>query len=252
MAINQINTANFDYAMMLSVINLSYKTQADISITNYDNDSAPQVTAGSIFVNNGAQFENTTLATPTGYAGITNSTEFYLYYDESGGVFIYSNTAPTWSDAKQGLYNGNDKVFFSMYKDSGGTLYQNKNKYIGRYKERPMQIETQIKEETGTQLTANSVNDIDVTGFSFTPTAILDVKIYAWVYTQNEYALTTTDVVFGDSLFGGNLQSEIATTGKFNEVKIVKATVGTNKVTVRVATAANVFYRITVTAIRAV
>ncbi len=126
MAINQINTAAFDYAMMLSVINLSYKTQADITLTNYDNDTAPQVTAGSIFVNNGAQFENTTLVTPTGYAGLTNSTTFYLYYDESGGVFIFSNTVPTWSDAKQGWYNGNDRAFFSIFKDSGGTLYQTK------------------------------------------------------------------------------------------------------------------------------
>ena len=65
--------------------------------------------------------------TPTGYAGITNSTTFYLYYDESASVFIYSNTAPTWSDVLQGWYNGNDRAFFSMYKDSGGTLYQSKS-----------------------------------------------------------------------------------------------------------------------------
>ena len=127
MAINQINTADFDYAMMLSVINLSYKTQADITITNYDDDTAPQVTAGSIFANNGAIFQNTTLATPVNYAGISNSTAFYLYYDESEGEFLFAETVPTWSDAKQGWYSGNDRAFFSMYKDSGGTLYQRKS-----------------------------------------------------------------------------------------------------------------------------
>ncbi len=196
MAINQINTAAFDYAMMLSVINLSYKTQADITITNYDNDSAPQVTAGSIFVNNGAQFENTTLATPTGYAGITNSTEFYLYYDESGGVFIYSNTAPAWSDAKQGLYNGNDKVFFSMYKDSGGTLYQNKNKYIGRYKEKPMQIETKTKTFT----CGTGISTENVTGFSFNPTAVTNIALQS-------NALSGTSSDGGGSLFGSTYPS---------------------------------------------
>ena len=145
MAITQLNTADFDYAMMLSVINLSYKTQADISITNYDNDTAPQVTAGSIFVNNGAQFENTTLATPTGYAGLTNSTIFYLYYDESGGVFIFSNTAPTFSDAKQGWYNGNDRAFFEMFKDSGGTLYQRK-RIFEKQLQQPIALSTKIIE----------------------------------------------------------------------------------------------------------
>lgn len=126
MAINQINTADFDYAMMLNVINVSYKTQSDITISNYDNDAAPQVTAGSIFANNGAIFENTTLATPTNYAGISNSTIFYLYYDESEGEFTYAETVPAWSDAKQDWYNGNDRAFFIMFKDSGGTLYENK------------------------------------------------------------------------------------------------------------------------------
>lgn len=127
MAINQINSADFNYATMLATINAAYVGQDTITITNLDDDTAPQVTAGAIFENNGALFENTVLATPTGYAGMTNSTTFYLYYDESGGVFIFSNTAPTWSDAKQGWYNGNDRAFFAMYKDSGGTLYQNKH-----------------------------------------------------------------------------------------------------------------------------
>ena len=130
MAINQLNPTGFSYSELLAGYEKAYKTQADITITNYDNDSAPQVTAGSIFACNGTHFENTALATPTGYSGISNSTTFYLYYDESGGVFIYSSTAPTWSDALQGWYNGNDRAFFSMYKDSGGTLYQYKYKII--------------------------------------------------------------------------------------------------------------------------
>lgn len=127
MSINQINSSDFDYEMMLATINVSYVGKETLTITEYSSTAAPDVTAGSIFENGGAIFENTTDATPTGYAGLTNSTTFYLYYDESGGVFIFSNTAPVWSDAKQGWYNGDDRAFFSMFKDSGGTLYENKS-----------------------------------------------------------------------------------------------------------------------------
>ncbi len=128
MAITQLNTADFDYAMMLNVINKSYKGKADITLSAFDTTAAPDVKVGSVFEDNGAIFiVDTSDITPTGYAGITNSTTFYLYYDESGTAFIYSNTAPTWSDVLQGWYNGNDRAFFSMFKDSGGTLYQFKS-----------------------------------------------------------------------------------------------------------------------------
>ncbi len=127
MAITQINTADYDYAMFLETLNKSYKGKADITISAFDTTAAPDVKVGSVFEDNGAIFiVDTSDITPTGYAGITNSTTFYLYYDESANVFIYSNTAPTWSDVLQGWYNGNDRAFFSMFKDSGGTLYQDK------------------------------------------------------------------------------------------------------------------------------
>lgn len=133
MAVRQINTSDFDYSMMLESINKSYKGKADITLSNFDTTAAPDVKVGSVFEDNGAIFilESADL-TPTGYAGMTNSTVFYLYYDESGEVFIYSNTAPTWSDALQGWYTGNDRAFFSMYKDSGGTLYENKSLMINQ------------------------------------------------------------------------------------------------------------------------
>ncbi len=129
MAITQLNTAAFNYEMMLNVINKSYKGKSDITLSAYDTTAAPDVKVGSVFEDNGAIFiVDTSDITPGGYAGITNSTTFYLYYDESASVFIYSNTAPTWSDVLQGWYNSDDRAFFSMFKDSGGTLYSNKVK----------------------------------------------------------------------------------------------------------------------------
>ncbi len=133
MAISQINSADFNYATMLATINAAYVGKAEITLSNFDGTGAPDVKVGSKFEDNGALFKVLTAdETPTGYAGITNSTTFYLYYDESGGAFIYSNTAPTWNDTLQGWYNGNDRAFFSIFKDSGGTLYEHKTLLLGQ------------------------------------------------------------------------------------------------------------------------
>lgn len=126
MSIVQQNPTTNDIAKLITNVNKTYIGQNKITITNYDADTAPQVTAGSTFDNNGTQWVNDALATPTGYAGMNNSATFYLTYDESAGIFVYLQAAPAWSDAKQGWYTGNDRYLFSMYKDSGGTLYQRK------------------------------------------------------------------------------------------------------------------------------
>ncbi len=116
--------------MMLS-INGSYKAKADITLSNYDNDTAPAVKVGSEFdCNGGLYIVKTADETPSGYSGIANSTMFYLVFDESALSFVYTSTAPTWSDSFQGWYNGNDRYFFSMYKDSGGTLYNGKKDFV--------------------------------------------------------------------------------------------------------------------------
>ena len=119
-AVGDVNFTSF-----MNSLDTTRRGGSSITLSNYDNDSAPVVKVGSWFENNGALYEVITGdETPTGYSGISNSTTFYLYYDDSGDEFIYSSTAPTWSDSKQGWYNGNDRALFSMYKDSGGTLYQ--------------------------------------------------------------------------------------------------------------------------------
>ncbi len=115
--------------MMVS-INGSYKGKAEITISNYDNDLAPAVKVGSEFdCNGGLYIVKTADETPSGYPGIANDTMFYLVFDVSALSFVYTSTAPTWSDSLQGWYNGNDRYFFSMYKDSGGTLYHGKKKF---------------------------------------------------------------------------------------------------------------------------
>ncbi len=130
MAITQLNNfgiGNFDLTAIEETIVKAFKGKLDVTLSNYDDDSAPLVKVGSVFENNGTLFIiDTSDITPTGYSGISVSTTFYLYYDESAEAFIYDSTAPTWSDTLQGWYNGNDRALFSMQKDSGGTLYGGK------------------------------------------------------------------------------------------------------------------------------
>jgi hypothetical protein len=132
MAITQLSQTPIgttDFTQLKDEITKNAKGINPISLSNYDTDSAPVVKIGSVFENNGATFiVDSSDITPTGYGGIANSTTFYLYYDESANTFIYSATVPTWNDALQGSYNGNDRALFSMYKDSGGTLYKDKHR----------------------------------------------------------------------------------------------------------------------------
>lgn len=130
MAITKVN----NYSISDSNLSASYETLDktrkglnDISLSNFENDSAPVVEIGSIFENLGSMYKiETATETPTGYGSVSNSAKFFLYYDSSAGSFIYLSTAPTWNAQYQGWYNGDDRALFGMYKDSGGTLYQGK------------------------------------------------------------------------------------------------------------------------------
>jgi hypothetical protein len=99
-----------------------------------------------------------------------------------------------------------------------------------------MLVETKTKD--GGTVAAGSVADVDVTGFSWTPDAILDVSCFS-------YASGDEDQGHGVSLFGGGQGIDEPW------IEIVKATVGTSKVTVRLANrhgSVAQYYKLTVTA----
>ncbi|KPJ86336.1 MAG: hypothetical protein AMS17_12885 [Spirochaetes bacterium DG_61] len=104
-----------------------------------------------------------------------------------------------------------------------------------------MKVETKIKQDVSTGIPADTVTEVDVNGFSFTPTAVKNVSIRAWFAGGNEYDAD------GSSLFG----STHGTGANPVQSRILKATPGVNKVTVRVANTyggASMYYRITCTA----
>jgi len=133
MSIEQVNSSDFDYDKILATQEVAYIGKSNITISEYDTSAACVVKVGSRFEVGGSLFKVLTSdESPTGYSSISNSTTFYLYYDVSEEEFAYAETVPTWSDAYQGWYNGADRYFFSMYKDSGGTLYQDKDFLISK------------------------------------------------------------------------------------------------------------------------
>jgi len=99
------------------------------SLTNYDADTAPQLAAGSTVELNGSYHYAGSNEPITGTPSSGNIN--YIYLDESAYTLSWSTTAPTWSDAKQGFYNGNDRAIGGCYYD--GTNYPLKWVYINHH-----------------------------------------------------------------------------------------------------------------------
>jgi hypothetical protein len=123
--LNEYGVGDSNLTTMMETIDGSYIGKADITLSEYDTGAAPVVKVGSIFDNNGTLYRVITAdETPTGYVGLPSDAKFYLYFDASATGFIYSGTVPTWNDALQGWYNGNDRALFSMYKDTAASPAQ--------------------------------------------------------------------------------------------------------------------------------
>lgn len=104
-----------------------------IGLDEYDTDAEPELQAGFVEVG-GEIYENTAALAITGWSGISTSTQAYVYIVPGGSTAtaIFSSTAPTWSNAKRGWYNSNDRALFAVYKDSAGTGYCHKQELKGR------------------------------------------------------------------------------------------------------------------------
>jgi len=136
MAIEQQNVFgidNFDLTSIQDTLKATYKGKNDISLSNYDNDLEPVVRTGSVFENDGDVYLITESdISPSAYGGIAPDSYFYLFHDKSSNSFIYGSFAPSWSYDKQGWYFGDARAFFKLFKDAGGTLYQEKLLLLSR------------------------------------------------------------------------------------------------------------------------
>ena len=102
-------------------INATYGFEA-ATIDEYDTTAEPEVQAGSKLEINGDLYIFSSAESITGWSGISNSTQAYIKFVPSGSSVTveFTDTAPTWSDAKQGWYDSNDRYLFAVYKDASG------------------------------------------------------------------------------------------------------------------------------------
>jgi len=246
MAMTQITTpaaGASDWSDFVDQVEKHRRGYIQVSITEYDTSTVPKIAEGSVVVVAGAVYHCDADTSISGSVSSGNTN----YCRMVSGTPTWTTVAPTWSDAQQGWYDATVayRYLFECYYD--GTNYTNKNVYNSRYGERPVQYETIVKEDASTGLAGGTTHDIEVTGFSFTPTAVMDAKIWIWASTVDEHDIN--DEACGIGLWDnwGRPQD-----GNPPYIGIVKATPGANKVTVRVAfaTAGTYYYRLTVTAVK--
>ena len=101
--INDYGIGDSNIQSVMLTLDKAFKGQHQVSLTNYDNTSASQIAAGSVVENNGALYQFTSNESITGSP--SNGT-VYIRLVPSGDTITaeYTNTAPTWSDSKQGWY----------------------------------------------------------------------------------------------------------------------------------------------------
>lgn len=233
MAVTQLSqtpAGTTDFTLLKNEVTKNAKGVNTITLSEYDTDAAPDVKAGSVFENNGATFiVDTSDITPTGYSGISNSTTFYLYYDESAETFIYSATVPVWSDALQGYYNGNDRALFSMYKDSGGTLYEDKNLLL---QQNNYQITDNLSIETSLKLSGSPTSGTNVLSSNgatyYFPRGVYSVHIYHNTITVNpNYSYISIETRVNGSWSDGTTNQLISSSSDTNCIPFICSAGGT-------------------------
>jgi hypothetical protein len=157
-----------------------------LSLTNYDNDSEPQIAAGSVVEISGSIFQ---FSSDDSIGGTPTSDQInWIMLEVSGSgdsqsvAGTWTTTAPTWNDAKQGWYDaaGTKRYVGKCYYD--GTNYLQKmifSPFRGLSDRNGNEV-VALRAETKRNATGWSINDgasqdITVSGFSFIPTAIYAV-----------------------------------------------------------------------------
>jgi hypothetical protein len=209
----EIVSGNIQRGAVIQCGGTVYYADADTAITGTPSDYVKLTPSGD-----GSSLSASYVANLT---GVSWNQAYNGYYDVSGNLYIFNEaialgngeisavkTKYLQQDQNGDVSIGNDlKVYGSIY-DKNGT------EVLG------MLVETKIDEDT---IGANTTADYDVEGFSWDPTAVLDCAIVSWPSAGSEHDAT------GDSLYGTN-NTAVCT--------IIKVTLGTNKVTVRVGNAA--------------
>ena len=107
--VNDYSIGDENIQSVMLTLDKAYKGLHQVSLTNYDNTSESQVAAGSIIENNGGLYK---FDSNESISGSPADGTVYIRVVSSGdnATLEYTNTAPTWSDSKQGWYGTGAEV----------------------------------------------------------------------------------------------------------------------------------------------
>lgn len=117
--------------IIVSVTALESQRLGHISMSwnNWTTNTEPTITKGSKIEISGSLFNfpaDEDMDPGANWAGFGNDTIVYCKLTVSGTscTSVLTATAPTWNDEKQGWYDGADRYYGVIYKDSGGNYTQ--------------------------------------------------------------------------------------------------------------------------------
>jgi hypothetical protein len=128
--INTYTQLDTDILALQLTSDANFVGKHNVSLTNYDTTGVPAIAAGSIVECNGALFEFTADEAVTGTP--SNGTVYIqIVPSTTTCTAAFTNTAPTWSDAKQGFYGtgaaANYRYLEFEMTRSSATVYSNKH-----------------------------------------------------------------------------------------------------------------------------
>jgi hypothetical protein len=111
-----------DWSSFVDIVQLMMESYFSVSLTNMENNSEPLLESIGFVVVKGTVYKFVGDETITGWSGISNSTEAYIYIVSSGATCtaVWSSSAPAWDSDYQGYYNGNDRCVGGAYRDGSG------------------------------------------------------------------------------------------------------------------------------------
>jgi hypothetical protein len=124
-AYTSFSPGDVNLTALMNATNSIFTGYNALTLTHMNDTTVPAIAAGSKIEVNGALFIS---ATETAITGSPSDGVVYIYIDPSGPSAVFTNTAPTWSDSKQGWYGtggtANCRYVGNFWKS--GTSYTNK------------------------------------------------------------------------------------------------------------------------------
>jgi len=197
--INNYNQSDSNILELQLTSDQSFKGKHQVSLTNYDNTSLPAVAAGSVIEVNGALYKFTSEEAIT---GSPSDGTVYIYIDPSTITAVFTNTAPAWSDSKQGWYGTTTTAncrYIEFYMTKATSTYTGKNKYVNRTMINAV-LTTTTKTGTGTKIiditskTLDYKSELNVSTSTFTASESGSYRVFFTAYVTNSAATNGSQI----------------------------------------------------------